>query len=51
MPARDVCRATWYTDCVSLRSAVPLKDAIEAEGKGNKYGKDYLTTDADVLQC
>jgi hypothetical protein len=28
----------------------PLKDAIEAEGKGGKNGKDYLTTDAAVLR-
>src|SRR6266550_480798 len=28
----------------------PLEDAIEAEGRGSKNGKDYLTTDADVLR-
>ena len=28
----------------------PLKDAVEAEGKGGKNGKDYLTNDPDVLR-
>jgi cytochrome c5 len=35
---------------LSTHDGFPLKDAIEAEGKGSKNGKDYLTTDADVLR-
>ena len=35
---------------LSTHDGFPLKDAIEAEGKGGKNGKDYLTTDADVLR-
>jgi hypothetical protein len=35
---------------LSTHDGFPLKDAIEAEGKGSKNGKDYLTTDANVLR-
>src|SRR4029077_11293324 len=35
---------------LSTHDGFPLKNAIEAEGKGGKNGKDYLTTDADVLR-
>src|SRR5438270_3695050 len=35
---------------LSTHDGFPLKDAIEAEGKGSKNGKEYLTTDADVLR-
>jgi hypothetical protein len=35
---------------LSTHEGFPLKDAIEAEGKGGKNGKDYLTTDTDVLR-
>jgi hypothetical protein len=35
---------------LSTHDGFPLKDAIEAEGKGSKNGKDYLTTDVDVLR-
>src|SRR5207244_325139 len=35
---------------LSTHDGFPLKDAIEAEGKGGNNGKDYLTTDADVLR-
>src|SRR6266404_1431860 len=35
---------------LSTHDGFPLKDAIEAEGKGQKNGKDYLSTDADVLR-
>ena len=35
---------------LSTHDGFPLKDAIEAEGRGGKNGKDYLTTDADVLR-
>ena len=34
---------------LSTHEGFPLRDAVEAEGKGSKDGKDYLTTDADVL--
>ncbi len=35
---------------LSTHDGFRLKDAVEAEGKGSKHGKDYLTTDADVLR-
>ncbi|SIO58994.1 hypothetical protein SAMN05444166_5888 [Singulisphaera sp. GP187] len=35
---------------LSTHDGFPLKDAIEAEGRGGKNGKDYLATDADVLR-
>jgi hypothetical protein len=35
---------------LSTHDGFRLKDAIEAEGKGGKNGKDYLITDADVLR-
>src|SRR5947209_4084707 len=35
---------------LSTHDGFPLKDAVEAEGKGGKNGKEYLTTDADVLR-
>ena len=35
---------------LSTHEGFPLREAIEAEGKGSKNGKDYLTTDADVLR-
>jgi hypothetical protein len=35
---------------LSTHDGFPLKDAIEAEGRGGKNGKDYLTTDAGVLR-
>ena len=35
---------------LSTHDGFPLKDAIEAEGKGDKNGKDYLTTDSEVLR-
>src|SRR5204863_7257795 len=35
---------------LSTHDGFRLKDAIEAEGKGGKNGKEYLTTDTDVLR-
>ena len=35
---------------LSTHEGFPLRDAVEAEGKGSKNGKDYLTTDVDVLR-
>ena len=35
---------------LSTHEGFPLRDAVEAEGKGTKNGKDYLTTDSDVLR-
>jgi hypothetical protein len=35
---------------LSAHDGFALKDAIEAEGKGTKTGKDYLSTNADVLR-
>src|SRR4051794_35642626 len=35
---------------LSTHDGFPLKDAVEAEGKGNKNGKDYLTADVGVLR-
>ena len=34
---------------LSTHDGFRLKDAVEAEGKGSKDGKDYLTTDPDLL--
>ncbi|MDB5334651.1 MAG: hypothetical protein JWN70_270, partial [Planctomycetaceae bacterium] len=35
---------------LSTHDGFPLKDAVEAEGKGGKNGKDYLINDAAVLR-
>ena len=35
---------------LSAHDGFALSDAVEAEGKGTKNGKDYLSTDADVLR-
>ncbi len=35
---------------LSTHEGFPLRDAVEAEGKGSKNGKSYLATDADVLR-
>jgi hypothetical protein len=35
---------------LSTHDGFPLKDAIEAEGRGGKNGKDYLTADEAVLR-
>jgi hypothetical protein len=35
---------------LSTHEGFPLRDAVEAEGKGTKNGKDYLTSDPDVLR-
>jgi hypothetical protein len=35
---------------LSTHDGFALKDAVEAEGKGSKNGKDYLTDDAAVLR-
>jgi len=35
---------------LSTHDGFPLKDAIEAEGRGSKNGKDYLTANADILR-
>jgi len=35
---------------LSTHEGFQLEDAVEAEGKGKKNGKDYLSIDADVLR-
>ncbi len=35
---------------LSTHEGFPLRDAVEAEGRGTKNGKDYLTTAPDVLR-